>query len=110
MKRQPPLNLDESGTDKIVVTFDSLAGDLQDRFHSYKATALVSIQTQPSKSHFRGTYNSVAKRKIGSLPSVRLTLDDGRKLIHNLTEEMTLRVDTQEEKIATGHNVIADIR
>ena len=102
--------LDESVTDKIVVTFDSFAGDVQDRFHSYKAAALVSIQTQSSKSHFRGTYNSVAKRKIGSIPSVRLTLDDGRKLIHNLPEKMTLKVDTQEEKVTTGHNVIADMK
>ena len=102
--------LDESVTDKIVVAFDSFAGDVQDRFHSYKAAALVSIQTQSSKSHFRGTYNSVAKRKIGSIPSVRLTLDDGRKLIHNLPEKRTLKVDTQEEKVATGHNVIADMK
>ena len=95
--------------DKIVVMFGSFGGDLQRRFHSYKPAGLVSIQTGAHQKHLRTTYKSASRRKIGSVPTVKVTLQDGIKLIKKLPERLNLKVITQGEGIMRGRNVVAEL-
>jgi hypothetical protein len=102
--------LDERVHDKIVVMFNTFTGDLQRKFHDYKPAGLVSIQTSPRQKHVRAPYKSAAKRKIGSVPTVKLTLEDGLKLIKKLPKKLTLKVITEGECVTKGCNVIAELK
>ncbi len=100
--------LDERVRGKIVVMFNSFGGDVQGRFHALGPAGLISIQTNANQLHFRGTYKADAKRKYGSIPSVRLTHEDGMGLLQDLPEQLTLCVRTDSEQIHEGYNVVAD--
>jgi len=102
--------LDEKVRDKIVVMFGSFNGELQEKFHSYEPAGLVSIQTAPHRLHFRYAYGSDAKRKIGSVPTVVLTLEDGLALLGNLPKTLTMKIATTDEKLTKGCNVVADLK
>jgi hypothetical protein len=104
------VHLDERVRGKIVVMFGSFGGELQKRFHAYKPAGLVSIQTHPHAQHFRFAYKADAKRKNDSIPTVILTLDDGMALMKKLPKTLTMKVSTQDEKLAHGYNVVADLK
>ena len=103
-----PLLLDERVRDKIVVTFGDFGGG-ERAFISHGPAGLVSIQANARKRHFRGTRKADSKRKIGSVPTVRMTFEDGTKLIENLPARLTMKVATLEEKVGKGLNVVADL-
>jgi hypothetical protein len=96
--------------DKIVVTFNAFAGDAQARFHELKPAALVSIGTQSRRKPFLAGYKSDAKRKMGTVPSIRIGLEDGLALIENLPKTLTLTLATQGESTKRGYNVVADLK
>jgi len=101
--------LDERVRDKIVVMFESFSGELQAKFHSFGPAGLVSIQTRANQRHFRGTDKADARRRRGSVPSVRLTLEDGMALLSDMPERLRLRVSSKDEKVTKGYNVVADL-
>ena len=96
-------------TGKIIVMFDTFRGDEQRRFHALKPKGLVSIQTSGNKKPLRSIAKVADRRKFGSLPTVRITLDDGLKLIKRMPERLTLKVKTINERITKGCNVIAEL-
>ena len=103
------VHLDEDVRDKIVVMFDSFREDLQRRFNAYGPAGLVSIQTRPGMAHLRKPGHAHSNRKLGSVPSVLLTLEDGLELVKNMPEKLTIKVSTYEERVTNGYNVIADL-
>lgn len=104
------VNLDESINGKIVVMFNNFSGELQRRFHACKPAGLVSIQTNPHQKHLRAPYKAAIRRKIGSVPTVRVTLKDGLRLIKKLPKKLTLKQHTENERVTKGCNVIADLK
>ncbi len=104
------VHLDENVRGKIVVMFNTFTGDLQRKFHAYKPAGLVSIQTNAKQKHIRAPYKAAAKRKIGSVPTVKLTLEDGLKLIKKLPKKLTLKVVTESERVTKGCNVVAELK
>jgi len=104
------VHLTEDVRDKIVVMFNTFTGDLQRKFHDYKPAGLVSVQTQARQKHVRAPYKSAFRRKIGSVPTVKLTFEDGIRLIKNLPGKLTLKVVTENERVTTGSNVVAELK
>ncbi len=102
--------LDERIRDKIVVTFGTFHGELLERFLSLAPAGLVSVQPHAYQAHVGRPVGFAAKRKIGSIPSLCLTLDEGLKLIKNLPKKLTMKVVTREEKLGKGYNVVADLK
>ncbi len=103
-----PLLLDERVKDRIVVTFGGFGGDEQRLIH-LSAAGFVSIHTKSGAQPMRAPSKAAKKRKLGAIPSVRVTLEDGVRLIENLPSTLTLKVVTRDEKVTKGSNVVADL-
>jgi hypothetical protein len=102
--------LDERVRGKIVVMLGTFSGALLKQFHAYKPAGLVSIQTVPHTLASRTTYKADVKRKVGSIPTVILTLETGMALVRALPKVLTMNVSTQDERVTTGYNVVADLK
>ena len=101
--------LDGRVRNKIVVMFGKFVGALQEQFHAYEPAGVVSVQTNAHQKHAGAPIKADGKRKIGSIPSVCLTFDDGMALIKNLPRKLTLKVVTKDERVRKGYNVVADL-
>lgn len=94
---------------KIVLTLGGIHGAAYERFMRFKPLALIAIEMEVGKPPIRIEAIPEVRAKFGAIPNVRVTHEDGIRLVKAGVRRARLVVRTTEAD-AVSQNVIAELR
>jgi Iap family predicted aminopeptidase len=100
--------LDSTMKGKIIMTVGDFRGKNYEALMRIKPAGVIQIGSMfinPS----RGRVNPETRRKFGSIPTVKITYEDGLRIISSMPKKCKLKVQTFGEKVGKAYNVIGEI-
>jgi Zn-dependent M28 family amino/carboxypeptidase len=94
---------------KIIITIGDFRGKNYEELMRVKPAGVIQIGSMfinPS----RGRVNPETRRKYGSIPTVKITYEDGLRIISKMPQKCKLKVQTFGERVGKAYNVIGEIK